>query len=131
MSQKITVKIIAPERVKLQGIVSLPKSEAERLIRLGVAEIIDPSQITESETGNNVDYAAALQHAEDVMKNQTATIDSLRKELGGKEEIIKSQEIQIADLKKQLMLAEDKYKDIADKKSVSEKKSSKESKKDQ
>lgn len=104
--KKVSVKIVAPERVKLQGVVSLPETEALRLIRLGVAEAVDPSQLPA--TGGDVDYTAALQQAERILKDQSATIDGLKKELDEKKEIIRNQEVQIADLKKQLMMLEEK-----------------------
>lgn len=132
--RNVFVKIITPERVKLQGVVPLPELEAERLIRLGVAELTDSSQLHATGSGN-VDYTAALQQAEKSLKDQSATIERLKKELDEKTEIIRNQEIQIADLKKQLVLTEEKaVKASADKKSAkesSEKKSAKEAQKDQ
>jgi hypothetical protein len=76
--RNVFVKIIAPERVKLQGVVSLPELEAERLIRLGVAELTDSSQLHATGSGN-VDYTAALQQAESHSKISLLRSKDLKK----------------------------------------------------
>ena len=74
-----------------------PELEAERLIRLGVAELTDSSQLHATGSGN-VDYTAALVGRKVTQRSVCYDQKDL-KELDEKAEIIRNQEIQIADLK--------------------------------
>jgi predicted RNase H-like nuclease (RuvC/YqgF family) len=89
---------VEAENGVLSGIVELPDVRAKRLISLGAAVAADIVAVDAIAGNTAIDYHAAADHAQNVLKNQSETIEQQAEKIGLLEGIVQ----QLKDANEQL-----------------------------